>query len=219
MGIIFDLDGTVLDSLRLHEHAVKLGFDTVLGKDKVSIDFIRKNIRYPFSVLVKNLNTSGVVVKTSESKKALAVADDYMTLHMVARKVKFFNGARETMSFAKNIGIKVCIATSMNTTEIKRFIPALKLRSLSTIIVNSKNPKKEKPNPIILNEAIRLARMKRKTTYYIGDSPFDLLAANNAGIQFLGIFNRKELSKKAPFFANFKELKKYIKDNRQLFVD
>ncbi len=219
MGIIFDLDGTLINSLGVHRDSVKRGFDTVLGKNRVTASFVAENIRYPFSMLIKNLRRNGIEITDKDAMLVLSTADRYMTLKKISEGVKFFRGAKEVISLIRSTGINYCIATSMDDAEVKNTIRALSLSSLGTMIINSKNRRREKPDPYLLNIAIRETGMNRAHTCYIGDSKFDFLAARRAKIGFLGVFNRRELSGKGQFFGNLTTLRKYIEKNAGLFFD
>jgi hypothetical protein len=56
MAIIFDLDGTLINSFNVHTELIKKAMDEVLGKDTISAKFINENIKFPSK---KNAGVSG----------------------------------------------------------------------------------------------------------------------------------------------------------------
>lgn len=219
MGVIFDLDGTLINSINVHAKAMKKAMDTVLGKDTVPIGFVRANIRYPSSILFKRLKSVlGSKLNKHKIKRIMLIRDAHLTEHNI-KKIKFFNGVSDLLEILSRNGITHCIATSMNTRELKKFIPALNLYSIAKTIVNSPHLRYEKPNPYILDRAVKICRMKRAHTYYIGDSPYDYLAAKRAGIHFIGVFNKKELGKHSSFCKDLVFLRQELERNLDKFRD
>jgi HAD superfamily hydrolase (TIGR01549 family) len=217
MAIIFDLDGTLLDSLPLHEWTLIKGAEKILGKHPGISSIIRENIRHPssiiFKLLAKRLNTT---ISTKTARRIIEAKRKFLTPNKI-RRVRTFDHARELLEFLKKEKIKYCIATSMTSPELKRFEKELKLKKISYTIVNPDAQIHEKPNPYIINLALRRLKAKRKGSIYVGDGPFDYVAAKRAGIGFIGVYNRKELKRLGPFFDNFARLDKYIRRNLDHF--
>ena len=218
MGIIFDLDGTIVNSQRQHKLAVKTAIYKVFGDKSVPASFIVKNIRYPSYLLFKKIKTEyGLPLSGKNLRIVSELRDEYMNSELV-RTVKFFGHVKETMAFLKLKGVKVSIATAMNKTQLSKFIPILNLTSISKIIVCPSSVRTEKPNPYILNKAIKLSGMHRSKTIYVGDSPYDLIAANRAHISFIGMYNR-ELRGKSRFMPDFLAFYEYIQKNYEKYLD
>ncbi|MCL4399092.1 HAD family hydrolase [Candidatus Parvarchaeota archaeon] len=218
MGVIFDLDGTLIDSLSLHARLLKKGLDSVLGQDIVEYNTVEKFICYPTSFFFRILRTKyGIDISSKKTAEIMQIKDDAFRRRDI-EKVKVFPYVRDTFKFLKSKNVKLCIATSMNTRALKKFSPILKLRSLSKVIINSPSFFYEKPNPYILNKAIRELKMDRAKTAYVGDSPADREAASNAGISFIGVFN-SALAGHGRFFEDFNGLLSYLRETYKDFLD
>jgi Predicted phosphatases len=148
----------------------------------------------------------------------MEIRDAELTPRLI-KKIKFFNGVFQTVGLLKELGISYCIATSMNSRELSKFIPNLKLNSVSEIIINSPRLDLEKPNPFILNKSIKTCKMSKSHTYYVGDSPYDLVASRRAGVHFIGVFNKKELGKHPGFCKDILSLKDRLERNPDALRD
>ena len=218
MGIVFDLDGTLSDSLYFHSKFVKKVLDHELGSNRIKLDVIKRHIRVPLNRFFPYLSIRyGLGLSAEECSRIMQLKDSYITMADVKR-VKLFPGVSKLVSFLKREGIKTAIATSMNTKELSMFAPALKLRSISGTIVNSPSFVKDKPDPYIINTAIRLAGMDKSRTSYIGDSVYDAEAAWRAKVKFIGIHN-PELAESSTFFRDIYSLYRYIKKHINAFRD
>ena len=218
MGIIFDLDGTLSDSLYFHSKFIKKVLDNELGSHRVKLDVIKRHIRVPLNRFFPYLSIRyGLDLSAEECSRIMQLKDSYITMADVKR-VKLFPGVSKLVMMLKLKGIKIAIATSMNTKELSMFISSLKLRSISRTIINSPSFVKDKPNPYIINTAIRSAGMNRAHTTYIGDSVYDAEAAWRARIKFIGVHN-PELAATSLFFRDIYGLSRYIKKHINAFRD
>lgn len=96
--------------------------------------------------------------------------------------VPLYDGAKEIISSLKEQGKKIAIVTS---SENKLVEPALKFHQLDTIIdslVTEKQVTKPKPDPEIVNLAMKNIGANKTETLIIGDSAKDIIAGQNTGI-------------------------------------
>ncbi len=218
MGIIFDLDGTLSDSLYFHSKFIKKVLDKELGANKVKLDVIKRHIRVPLNRFFPYLSIRyGLDLSAEECSRIMQLKDSYITPADVKR-VKLFPGVLKLIKLLKHDAIKIAIATSMNSKELSMFIPSLKLHGISRTIINSPSFLKDKPNPYIINTAIKLTGMNKGRTVYIGDSIYDAEAAWRARVKFIGIHN-PELAASSLFFRDEYSLYHYIKKHINAFRD
>ncbi len=218
MGVIFDLDGTLIDSISMHAKYLKMALDKFEFGNRIPYSFVKKNIRVSFSAFCKILS-SYYKIKIDENlmRDIIKIKDEIMVKEGI-KNLRMFSYSRETIKFLLKKKVNVCIASSINSFELKLVYRKIKLDKLGVDIINSNNFKLEKPNPYILNESINRYKMNIKNTCYVGDSVTDAITAKRAGISFIGVYN-KELSNKGLFFRNMKEVYNYFNKNYYLYYD
>ncbi len=220
MALIFDLDGTLIDSLRIHKAATNYAIKSVLDGHNIPKSFMDKAIRYPSPILLRlaaqkfHLNLNSEIYKEIMKKKLDIVTDEN-----IAAQVKIYPGVVELFKLLRDNGIRFCIATSMNTTELKKFTRVLKLKKISKIIINPDSHAHEKPNPYIVNKSVSILGVKKKKVFYVGDSPYDAVTSKRAHVNFIGVFNKKELGAEDEFYKDIKELALKVKKNIERFKD
>ncbi len=217
MGVIFDLDGTLINSIPLHTTALYKAMNKVLGNHGVPLDFIKREIRFPSPILFDDLRGFGIDISRSEIIEILDERRRYLSEENV-RKVKIFSSAFDVVRLLDRKGVRYCIATAMYTKDLEVFEKVLKLRRLSKVIINPPAFGYEKPNPFILNRSMEVMRMRPESSCYVGDSPYDLITANRAGMHFMGVYN-KALARLGVFFENLERLKDYLKVSAEFFKD
>lgn len=220
MAIIFDLDGTLVDSTALHLTALEAAVKDVIGGRAAYKRFMRAIVRYPLNVAF------GMMRK----KYGPSIASYKNLMEIKRRKAEFFNnknlkslrtfpGVYKLPKLLNSLGIKFCIVTSISTEELKKFDAVLHIYKISKTIVNPTALRYEKPNPYTLNKAIRLMKADRKKTFYVGDSPYDALASKRAHIGFIGIHNAKELGKTGEYYSDIPPLVHEITRHPERFRD
>jgi len=186
-GIVFDLDGTVVDS-------------------KLDFDLMRKDIGMPKSL--------SILEYLEKSKDRVFIVNAFEIIHrhelkgaeestIIADFLAFYD-------FLKTNNILIGILTR-NSKEVADF--TLKKHNLIFNDVLSRDCCKAKPDPEGLNLLIRKWGLNKDEVLYVGDYLFDLETANNAGVKGGLILNdrNEEFKVKANFsFRNFKELFRFF---------
>ena len=210
--LIFDLDGTIVDTL---PSIIK------------SINATLKHFKMPYQYTVKdgpNLIGWGTpyLIKTAfkdEHCDYQKIAKHYLPTQakIHEKEAKLFPDIKETLIILKKRGYLLYVATNkpievgpvtINKLYGKGFFKDEQYQTLGS-------PKK--PDPYVVNEIIKRNHLKRKECLYIGDSEVDIATAKNAKIDCLlvtfGYGRYQEFDiKKAKFYINKpKELLNYLK--------
>jgi HAD superfamily hydrolase (TIGR01549 family) len=220
MALIFDLDGTLVDSVPLHLKAMRAAMKNAFGENAIPDLFIRDTIRYPLSMVFKlaKKKYKHVDFSVEAQRKIMRDKANFFNMKNLCA-LKLFPGVNRMPKLLKRLDIRFCIVTSMSSNELMKFDQALKLDRISELIINPPSIRYEKPNPYTLEEAVKAMRADKKKTFYVGDSPYDAVASRRAGIGFIGIHNRKELSSKGEFYVGFPALLKEILKDPSRFRD
>ena len=217
MAIISDLDGTLINSFNIHSELIKKSIDHVVEKNAIPMQFIQRNIRFPSKKMLEMASKKYDINLTNKQMKDIIKLKDEMFTEKYIRKIRFYPNALQLIRFIKNKKIGFCIATSMNDEELAKIGPYLHLRSLAKV-VNSPALKYEKPDPYIINKAVKLINSNKKKTCYIGDAETDYKASVNAGVKFVGVNNPRLNGLGYKYFKDIKSLLSFIKKNYLEFL-
>lgn len=220
MAIMFDLDGTLINSTSLHLKAMRNAVKTTLGENVISEKFIENTVRYPLRKVFEMIRTKygkDFLPKTKENEIKRKKAAFFNQENL--KKLAMFRGVNRIPKLLDGLGINFCVVTSMSDEELSKFANFMDLDKISKLIINPPGMRYEKPNPYTLNKAIRIMKANKKKTVYIGDSPYDAIASKRAGIKFIGVHNARELKKLGEFYKDIPDLLEEIKKNPSRFRD
>lgn len=194
-AIIFDLDGTLLDTNVLHARAwteAMERFGYRVGEDR-----ILKEIGKSGSLLVPSLLGDRV---EAEQGDALREAHDRLFLRLVDREeIAVFPGAEETLLAAREQGLKTAVATGSAREGVEKMADAsgLDLFGLVDVVVTDSDVERGKPEPDTITAAIEKLDLSPAQFVFIGDTPYDVVAGRAAGVVTLcvgtGAHDREKL--------------------------
>ncbi len=205
MAVIFDLDGTIVNSTRYHAKLIRIALKE-MGIN-VSFPLMLKIVRYPYSTMVEKLNSALNTNLTLEDMKKIHKRKLEL-MQKYPPNFKMFFGANTLLINLKGLNVRTAIATSLSTFELSLY-SYLNLSDYVDVIMHSQI-NHEKPDPYVLEESIKALGSSASKSVYIGDSIVDYYAARNIGMDFIGMYN-KELP--SPKFFNYNELSRYLLAN------
>lgn len=109
-------------------------------------------------------------------------ADDVMV-----ENTKLYEGTKEVLTNLKETGYKIGIVTTKFRYRIEKILCKFGLEDLVDLIIGADDVKVEKPNPEGLLRMIDYFHMTKEDLIYVGDSIVDAQAAQNAGVDFVGV--------------------------------
>jgi HAD superfamily hydrolase (TIGR01509 family) len=194
-SFLFDLDGTLIDSVYQHVIAWRAALAD-LGID-LSVWRIHRRIGMSGGLFVSALlRETGLSMSKEEiDRLQRAHADEYRAQ---MDSVAALPGARELLAALTDAGVRWAIATSGNAVTAR---PALKLLGLpeSTPMVTRDLVRHAKPDPDLFLAAAALLGVEPRHAMVVGDSVWDLLAARRAGALGVGLqsggYGREELER------------------------
>ena len=194
-SFLFDLDGTLIDSVYQHVVAWRAAL-TGIGID-LSVWRIHRRIGMSGGLFVHAL--------LRETGRTLSLADieQLQETHAVEYRkqmgsVTALPGARELLASLTGAGVKWAIATSGYAATAR---PALELLGLpeDTPMVTRDLVRHAKPDPDLFLAAAALLGVEPRHAMVVGDSVWDLLAARRAGTLGIGLqsggYGREELER------------------------
>jgi HAD superfamily hydrolase (TIGR01509 family) len=194
-AFLFDLDGTLIDSV--YQHVI--AWRAALGGIGIDLSVWRIHRRIGMS---GGLFVHALLRETGRSLSAAEI-DQLQQAHAAeylkyADSVSALPGARELLAALTSAGVRWGIATSGYAATAR---PALDLLGLphDTPMVTRDLVRHAKPDPDLFLGAAALLGADPRNTMVVGDSVWDLLAARRAGALGIGLqsggYGREELER------------------------
>jgi HAD superfamily hydrolase (TIGR01509 family) len=198
-SFLFDLDGTLIDSVYQHVIAWRAALESV--GIELSVWRIHRRIGMSGGLFVQALLRETGRSLSAEQITQLQQAHSAEFLK-IAGTVTALPGARELLTALTERGVKWAIATSGLARTAR---PALELLGLpaETPMVTRDLVRHAKPDPDLFLAAAALLDIDPRDAMVVGDSVWDLLAARRAGALGVGLqsggYGREELERAGAF--------------------
>lgn len=181
-AILFDVDGTLLDSVDLHAECWRQAF-AHFGKTVPAAE-VRTQIGkggdhlLPVFLSAEEQKAFGEKLKTYR-------ADLWKREFM--HRVRPFRGVRELFEELKRAGHRLALASSSHADELEYYKNLLKIGDLLEGQTSADDAERSKPDPDIFHAALARVEATPENAIAVGDSPYDAEAAGKAGIATAGV--------------------------------
>jgi HAD superfamily hydrolase (TIGR01509 family) len=184
-AVIFDVDGTLVDSNELHVQAWIDAF-WYFGKD-ISYDELCEHMGKGGDQLMP------VFCSKEELDKFGSELAEYRTEIFTGgylHQVRPFPKVRELFERIKTDGLQIALASSAKEEELEQHKKNLKIADLLEAATSADDTERSKPHPDIFQAALDgLDDVEPEEAVVIGDSPFDIEAAGRAGIPTIAVLS------------------------------
>ena len=179
---IFDLDGTILDTLLDLANAVNFSMRSK-GFPERTVDEVRSFIGNGIKVLIKR----AVPQETSEKDyaEALEIFTKYYIEH-IADYTKPYDGIIDVINELKSKGCKTAVVSNKAHFAAQAVVKDF-FGDIFDVVVGKMDEFPSKPEPDSLLYTIKNLGVKAEDCIYIGDSDVDVLTAHNAGLPCIGV--------------------------------
>jgi HAD superfamily hydrolase (TIGR01509 family) len=178
-AILFDVDGTLVDSNYLHTDAWRRAFAEVgIG---VETWRIHRAIGMDGSALVKTL--SGNAPDDAQQQLKDLHSRYYKEATELLRPLP---GARQLLERLAALGFQVVLATSAPEDELGTLRKVLNRDDLVSVVTSSADVDMAKPNPDIVAVALDRAGVPADRAVFVGDAIWDAQACTRAGVACIG---------------------------------
>jgi len=172
--VLFDLDGTVIDSGPMIVSSMKHAAKTVLGQE-ISEDVLKAAVGGP-GLLAQMLELDAE--RVDELVEVYRAHNE--PLH---DELEAFWEIVEVLPRLRDEGRRLGIVTAKRRSTVRLAFDRLPgLERNFEVVVTSEDTERHKPDPAPLLEALARLREEHANAAYVGDSPFDVRAAKAAGI-------------------------------------
>lgn len=185
-AVLFDIDGTLVDSNDFHVRAWDEAFrEAGHAFDPQTIhDQIGKGADMLLPTLLPGLD--------EEAEGALASRHGEIFKQRYLAQVEPFRGARDLLARVHHAGRRVVLASSASKGELEHYLDLLDARALVSASTSADDVERTKPAPDIFAEALRkVAPLRPDDVIVVGDTPYDVEAAGKCGIRTVALRSGK----------------------------
>lgn len=191
-GVIFDLDGTLVDSLQ----DITDSMNTVLRQNGFPTHDI-KAYKHFIGHGVRNLVREALPDKYRNEEVILRCFDSMLELYRdnCINKTKMYDGISDLLDELVSRKLKLAVFSNKADELTKKIVMALLPKWDFEVIVGLKIEAHKKPNPIVALKISEKINIPVENIIYLGDTGIDMQTANNAGMYAVGVlwgFRTKE---------------------------
>jgi HAD superfamily hydrolase (TIGR01549 family) len=191
-AVLFDVDGTLVDSNYLHVYAWTRAFQEA----GIAVESwrIHRSIGMDGARLIESLSGDA---DDGAQKQAEELHTRY--LKEAAPLLRPLRGARALLERVTSLGLQVVLASSASEEELSMSRSVLDCDDLVSAATSSKDVDDAKPDPTIIQVALDRAGVDADHAVYVGDAVWDMVACGRAGVAAIGLLSggvsRAELEK------------------------
>jgi HAD superfamily hydrolase (TIGR01549 family) len=181
-GIIFDVDGTLVDSVDLHARAWQDAF-AQFGH-RIAFADIRSQIGKGGDQLMP------VFLGKAELKRIGEALEEFRGAHFKKHylpRVRAFPDVTALFRRIRDAGQRIALASSAKGDELAVYKKLAGITDLVDEETSSDDADKSKPHPDIFVAALERLKLRPQQAVVVGDTPYDAEAAAKAGIATVGV--------------------------------
>lgn len=177
-GVIFDVDGTLVDSNDAHANAWvdafrEAGFDVAFAR-------IRDMIGMGGDKIIPDV--TGWDAKSAEAKALAARRGDIFNERYLPT-LEPFPDVRALFERMRADGLELSIATSAKPDELEKLLRIANVADLVSETASKKKGERSKPDPDIVETAVGRSDFDAVQLVMVGDTPYDIEASGRAGVR------------------------------------
>ncbi|HEV2800955.1 MAG TPA: HAD family hydrolase [Pyrinomonadaceae bacterium] len=182
-AIIFDIDGTLVDSVDLHARAWQEAFRH-FGRE-VEFERVRHQIGKGGDQLMPVFFSPEELDRFGEEMEKFR--GDLFKREYISR-VRGFPQVRELFERIKADGLRIALASSAKKDELKVYKERARITDLVEEETSADDADKSKPHPDIFEAALKsLGDVRAEEAIVIGDTPYDAEAAGKINLRTIGV--------------------------------
>jgi HAD superfamily hydrolase (TIGR01549 family) len=182
-AVIFDIDGTLVDSVDLHARAWQEAFRH-FGREIPYIE-VRQQIGKGGDQLMPVFFSQA---ELKEFGKEMAEYRGELFKREYLPRVRAFPKVRELFERIRQDGKQIALASSAKEDELKAYKKIAHISDLVEEQTSADDADKSKPHPDIFQAALAgLGAVAPAEAIVVGDTPYDAEAAGKAGLRTIGV--------------------------------
>lgn len=186
-GMIFDVDGTLVDTNPAHVEAWRrafrrFGYDVPM--ERIVVEIGKGGDKLVPSILGEAAEKRhGDALRRAQKEEFLAIAR--------RQHFRVFSGVPELFRALRNRGIRTALATSSDDKHLDATLASagIDLRSMADVVVTKSDAEASKPAPDVVVAAVEKLGFSPALCAMVGDTVYDGQACQAAGVVFLGVLS------------------------------
>ncbi|AIF84913.1 haloacid dehalogenase superfamily protein, subfamily IA, variant 3 with third motif having DD or ED [Candidatus Nitrososphaera evergladensis SR1] len=175
-GIIFDLDGVLVDSMPSHSQAWVQAFQNVANIQ------VEKRVIYVLEGM-RGAELAEKILADHNSDASLAkkvIAEKDRLFKETKERPKAFEGVKEMI---ESLACAKAVVSGSNKHDVESVLDETIGKEKFDVIITADDIKRGKPDPLAFNTALSKLHVSAKDAAVVENAPLGVRAANNAGIQ------------------------------------
>ena len=181
--VIFDLDGTLVDSVRDLADAVNAARE-YMGLERLPEPTVASYVGNGAPVLVRRAMGPGASEAMLE--EALAYFLGYYREHMLDH-TRPYPGVVEGLEMLAGRGVKMAVLTNKPERFSRDMCAGLGFGKYFFRVYGGNSFEQKKPDPVGIHTLVKECGARLEETWMVGDSSTDILTARNAGVKSVGV--------------------------------
>jgi pyrophosphatase PpaX len=171
-GLLFDLDGTIIDTIELILASARHASETVLGR-ALPDDVLRHNIGVPLRAQMSEYAPDHV----EEMLAAYREHNDRVHDDLIDE----YPGTEDALTKLASMGYRMGVVTSKSRSVAQRGVDHFNLGRYFEFVVGFEDTVNHKPGPEPVQAGARRLGVPPEYCAYVGDSPHDMVSGQAAG--------------------------------------
>ncbi|BCI53372.1 haloacid dehalogenase [Mycolicibacterium litorale] len=211
-AVLFDIDGTLVDSNYLHVHAWHRSF----ADEGLTVESwrVHRSIGMDGSTLLDAL------VPDADDDARKRLKEGHSRYYLESKGLlRLLPGARALLEKVHELGLQVVLATSAPEDELKVLREVLDSEDVIAAMTSGEDVDTAKPQPDIVHIALERAGVDTGRAVFVGDAVWDIEACQRAGVPSIGVLSggvsRGELTEAGAraVFENAEDLRAHLADS------
>jgi len=180
-AVIFDVDGTLIDSVTQHAQAWQDAFREY--GIETTFDEVHRQIGKGSDQLLPVFLNAGQIEKFGEAladRRTAIFHDKYLPA------VKGFARVRDLFERIQREGLEIALGSSAKGAELDHYKKLAGIADMRLVATTADDVERSKPHPDIFSFALEKLGIAASAAIAIGDTPYDAEAAAKAGMKTIG---------------------------------
>lgn len=182
---IFDLDGTLTDTLESLIYSVNLSLEE-MGLQKISGEQCRSFVGNGARYLMEQALRAAGDAEASRLDEAMEVYGRIFGANCMYHVIPY-EGIEALLGELKERGIKLCVLSNKPHRQTVDVVESIFGREYFDFIQGQTEEIPRKPNPAGIYELLRKLDVRKEECLYVGDSEVDIATGRAAGVKSVGV--------------------------------